>query len=220
MKRIVNAFVAAAIGMGACAAHAQGVRITEWMYNEDEFIEFTNLGATAVNFEDWTYDDIDRNPDPLLRVDLSAFGLVGSGESVILSEASADEFRTRWGLDATVKIIGGNEQNLGRSDEINIYDAAGNLVDRLTYGDNTIGGPRTQGTSGVPNSPSVVGANTVTQWVFSVSGVDGATTSTLGHVGSPGFTTLQPVPEPETYALMIAGLAMLGVAARRRAARA
>lgn len=33
--------------------------------------------------------------------------------------------------------------NLGRADEINLYDGAGQLVGRLTYDDQTIGGPRT-----------------------------------------------------------------------------
>lgn len=212
-RRLVHALVAAGIGLGAAAsAQAGGIRITEWMYNEDEFIEFTNLGASAIDMTGWSFDDDSRTAGV---VDLSAFGTVASGESVILAEADAAEFRARWGLDAGVRIIGGNATNLGRQDEINIYDASDALVDRLTYGDNTIGGPRTQGTSGIPNAPSVVGINDVTKWKFSVAGQEGAIEAS-GFVASPGFTTLQPVPEPETYALMAVGLAMLGLAARRR----
>ncbi len=215
-RRLATTLLAAAIGLGAAsAACAQGVRITEWMYNADEFIEFTNLGATAVDFAGWSFDDDSRTPG---TVDLSAFGTVASGESVILAEAPAADFRAAWGLAPSIRVIGDNTTNLGRADEINIYDASAVLIDRLTYGDNTVGGPRTQGTSGVPASPSVVGTNTVTQWQLSVLGADGAIASTAGFIGSPGSTVLAPVPEPGTYALMVGGLALLGVAARRRRA--
>lgn len=214
INRLATTLLAAAIALGAAsAAHAQGVRITEWMYTGDEFIEFTNLGAAAVDFTGWSFDDDSRTAGV---ASLSALGTVASGESVILAEAPAADFRAAWGLAASIKVIGDNTTNLGRADEINIFDVSNALVDRLTYGDNTIGGPRTQNTSGVPQSPAAVGVNDVTQWTLSVSGVDGAITSTGGFIGSPGSTTLAPVPEPETYALMAAGLVMLGVAARRR----
>ena len=55
------------------------------------------------------------------------------GESVIGTEADAASFRTYWNLPASVKVIGyGSKDNLGRSDEINVYDGANALVDRLT----------------------------------------------------------------------------------------
>jgi uncharacterized protein len=54
-----------------------------------------------------------------------------------LAETSAADFRAAWGLDSSFKVIGGLTTNLGRSDEINLYNAAGELVDRLTYGDNS-----------------------------------------------------------------------------------
>lgn len=38
------------------AAHAD-VRISEWMYNGDEFIEFSNMGSSAVDFTGWSFDD-------------------------------------------------------------------------------------------------------------------------------------------------------------------
>lgn len=45
-----------------------------------------------------------------------------------------------------------------QSREINLYDADGNLVDRLTYGDNTLSGSiRVQNNSGNPESLDVLG---------------------------------------------------------------
>jgi len=39
-------------------------------------------------------------------------------------------------------------------------------------------------------------------------------------ITSAYLSSVSPIPEPETYALMLAGLALVGVAARRRRARA
>ena len=40
-----------------------------------------------------------------------------------------------------------------------------------------------------------------------------------GAVQTRGTTQVAPIPEPETYALMLAGLAVVGAAARRRKAK-
>ncbi len=82
-------FAGAVLGSAAFAPLASAqVYITEWMYNGNggtgEYIEFTNLGATAVDFSGWSFDDDSRNAG---TVSLSAFGLVNPGESVILTEA-------------------------------------------------------------------------------------------------------------------------------------
>ena len=89
------------------------------------------MGPTAIDLTGWYFSDNHRTNND---VSLAAFGVVGSGESVILTAADATGFRTAWGLASTVKVIGGNTQNLGRSDEINLYNGA-TLVDRLTYND-------------------------------------------------------------------------------------
>ena len=96
-------------------------------------------------------------------------------------------------LGAEVKILAGNTTNLGRADEINIFngpDAVANLVDRLTYNDQgtgTVKGPRTQGVAGIPMTEAALGANDASQWQLSVVGdVEGSRASTAGDIGSPG----------------------------------
>ena len=83
--------LALAIFGSAGVATAAGVmRITEWMYNGDEFIEFTNVGDASIDLKGWSFDDDSRLAG---TVSLSAFGLVDVGESVILSEFDAVTFR-------------------------------------------------------------------------------------------------------------------------------
>ncbi len=67
--------------------------ITEWMYSGDsgEFIEFTNLSDVAVDMTDWSMDDNGATR----AFDLSAFGVIQPGESVIVTEAAEAAFRPR-----------------------------------------------------------------------------------------------------------------------------
>lgn len=215
MSRFIRrALGAAALGLSAAGAQAQ-VQITEWLYNTSEFVEFTNLGSTAVDFAGWSFSDDARTPG---AVSLSAFGLVKPGESVILAEAGAAAFRANWSLDASVKVIGGNSKNLGRQDEVNLYDATGLLVDRLAYGDQSRGTVRADTASGNPQSLAGLAETLPTSWVWaSVGDAYGSRLAANGAIGNPGQFALAPVPEPASYALLIAGLALVGAVARRRA---
>ncbi len=168
------------------------MRITEYMYNGGgvagvgEFIEFTNVGGTAIDMTGWSFDDNTRLPG---SQSLTAFGTVQPGESVILTEISAATFRTNWSLCAGKKIIGGNTNNLGRADEINLYNASSTLVDRLTYDDVTLGGPRTTTKSGWVSATGL-GANVITQWTLSsTADAEASYASTLAEIGSPGKST-------------------------------
>lgn len=200
--------------LAAAAAQAAGnIQITEWMYNGSEFIEFTNIGDAAVNFNGWSFDDNSRTPGSF---SLTGFGIVAAGESVILAEATADAFRTTWGLSSSVKVIGGNTNNLGSSDEINVYDNTNTLIDRLTYTATPIS---TSGISGTPTSLAALAGTTVTTgaWVLSSTGdAYGSFTSTTGgYIGNPGTFALAAVPEPTGLVLALGGLAWLGSTRRR-----
>lgn len=207
----LTAAVAIAVALGASLHTQAAVYITEWMYSgtDGEFIEFTNTGTVPVDLTGWSYSDSARTPG---HVDLSAFGTLAGGQSVILTDVAEAAFHTAWNLDSTVKVIGENTINLGRRDEINLYDVSGALMDRLTYADDgAAGGPRTQNTSGV-TTPGNYGKNDATLWALSVTGVDGAVTSVGGDVGSPGTA---PVPEPSVSLLALGAISLLGVRRRK-----
>ncbi len=206
---LYRVLAAVAVAGVACGAAEAGIRITEWMYTgqNGEFVEFTNVGAAPVDMTGWSYDDDSRIPGVF---SLSGFGVVQPGESVIITESTAAAFRAAWNLPASVKVLGGVTNNLGRNDEINLFDGSNQLVDRLTYGDqNFPGSIRTQRVSGNPSTPAALGANDVYQWTLSAVGdTFGSYTSTGGDVGNPGVY----IPEPGALALLVVGV----LAARRR----
>ncbi len=173
------------------------VVITEWMYNPTlssaaEFVELTNIGGETVDMATYSFDDDSRTSGSF---SLAGIGTLAPGESGLIVEKTAAAFRTDWGLPDSVKIADLNTNNLGRADEINIFNGS-TLADRLTYDDQTKfpGSIRTVGTSGVPSTCLALGANNVGAWVFSVVGdANGTKTSASGDIGSPGTTTLGSV---------------------------
>lgn len=196
----------------SAAVASADVKITEWMYNGSEFVELTNVGNSTVDFSTYSFDDNTRTAG---SQSLAGFGMVSPYESVILSEQSADAFRTQWNLPASVKVIGGNTNNLGRGDEINIYDGT-TLVDRLTYDDQGTGpvkGPKTDVASAniaLGDLGTNVAANAV---VSKVGDAYGSYLSTTGNfVANPGKYT--PVPEPASIAAL--GLGTLAFLRRRK----
>jgi predicted extracellular nuclease len=213
MRRSTIAALAVVLVASAVGTAKGQMRITEWMYSGaggNEFIEFTNIGNTPIDMAGWSFDDADQTPG---SVDLSAFGIVNPYESVILTEATDTDFRTAWGLPGTVDVIGGNTNNLGRNDEINLYDNGSALVDRLTFGDQTFPGTiRTQNKSGNPNSLAALGpgVNDPAQWQLSVNGDAYGSYFSIApaadDLANPGSFTL--VPEPSS--LLLAGVAGLG----------
>lgn len=172
--------------------------ITEYMYNPagsgttGEFVEITNTGDAAVSMTGWSFDDNSRLAGSF---SLSGLGTIQPGESAIITEISAANFRTEWSLAASKKVIGGNNQNLGRSDEINIYDASNNLVDRLTYDDQTIPGSiRTNGASGWTTYVNLC-TNNIAGWQLSVVGdAQNSYQSSAGNIGNPGSYTFCITP--------------------------
>lgn len=167
-----------------------GVRITEWMYSgaSGEFVEFTNLSDQPVDLTGWSMDDDNAAPGAF---SLSAAGILQPGESVIVTEALAADFRAAWGLAPTVKVIGelgvASGNNLGRNDQIHLFDAANVAQDRLFFGDqNFPGSIRTQNRSG--QAPcTAIGANDVLQWQLAAVGdAYGSFAAASADVGTPG----------------------------------
>lgn len=173
----------------SCPQPSDGViRITEYMYtgSDGEFVELTNLGASPVDMTGWSYDDNTNLPGSF---DLSAFGVVAPGESVIITEADETVFRDAWGLAPGIKIIGesGVVAALGRNDAINIWDASSTLIDRLQYGDQDFAGSiQANNFSGWVCSEGL-GANDPHLWILSAIGdLQGSIQSSGGATGSPG----------------------------------
>lgn len=198
-------------GVLAVAGSASGqMRITEWAYSVDggEFIEFTNVGGAAIDMTGWSYDDDSATAGGF---DLSGFGFVQPGESVVITEATEAAFRANWALAPSVKVLGEYTNNLGRNDQINLFDATDSIVDVLTYGDqNLVGSIRTQDFSGNPISAAALGADDVYQWQLSFVGDSfGSYAASSFEIGNPGSY----IPAPASAALM--GLAGL-VAGRRK----
>jgi uncharacterized protein len=188
-------------GLAACNAASAQVRITEFMYDGSnrEFVEITNTGASPVDLSGWSYDD-DSNAAGSFPI--GALGTLAPGQSGVIAEAAAADFRSAWGLCAAAKVVGGNGHNLGRNDIIHIYDSAGTLVDRLRFGDqNFPGSIRTQNFSGWVSAAGL-GADTIAQWSLSSLGdAESSRTSTGGDVGSPGISTRSAQPFDACVAL-------------------
>lgn len=199
--------LAAIVVLAVVQAASAGMVITEWMYDgtDGEFVEFTNVGLVPVDMTGWSFDDNSRTPGSEI---LSGFGVVAPGLSVILTEVSAEDFALAWGLGG-ISIVGGVTNNLGRNDEINLYDADGTLVDRLTYNDQMGWGPRTQRSS--CNIPAADYGFTTARspadgWILAqVGDAYGSGASAQGDVGSPGLV----VPEPGTLAIVLLGFTAL-----------
>jgi predicted extracellular nuclease/alpha-tubulin suppressor-like RCC1 family protein len=190
-KSYTQAFALAKVPGGG---PGNGIRITEWMYDGagGEFVELTNAGTEAVDVTGWSYDDDSATPGGF---DLSGFGVIEAGESVVFVESDPDTFRSEWNLCTGVRIAGPYTNNLGRADQINLFDADGVRVDRLTYGDQVFPGSiRTQGASGWVSAAGV-GIDDVFEWTLSTVG-DGerSVASTGGAIGSPGRSTRAGVP--------------------------
>ena len=207
--------VVVACGAFAGESASAAMMITEWAYQGSggEFVEFTNTGTSAIDMTGWSFDD---NSGIAGSVSLSGFGLVAPGESVVLTDLTATTFRTEWGLSTSAKVIGDNLQNLGRSDEINLYDSVGTRMDWLTYDDQAIGGPRTNLASANPGSLAALGAHDVLQWLLSTRGdMFLSYTSASGGVGNPGLFALAPEPG-SAMLVVLAGSGLLFASRRRR----
>jgi hypothetical protein len=212
-----SALLAVAAIIAPTAAQAD-LRITEFMYQgtssgNREFLELTNISSGSLDITGWSYNDNDPNNPVAFG---NSFDLLAANESIILTEMSATDFRTYWGLSAGVRIfsIGGNS-NLGNADTINIYNSsvqsAATLVDSVTYSGTTPGISRNRPVGVTGNVANAQFANSALGDAY---GSQYAPTNPA-DLGNPGSFPVAAVPEPASWAMMIGGFMLIGATARR-----
>ena len=230
MHRLVSRKNAFAIGMLAIAvspAHA-GLFITEvnpsgsgnGNYATDWF-ELTNTDPVTLNIAGWQMDD---NSNGTAKVTLRGVTSIAPGQSIIFFEGNTtgttdasitSAFNTAWGTSfvfgTNIGAYGGSGVGLSTSgDAVNIFNGGGTRITGVQFGVTTTGVTF--------DNAANLGDTTLplpTISTLSIDGVNGAFVSSIGETGSPG-TIAAAVPEPESYAMLLAGLGLLGFAARRR----
>lgn len=176
--------------------------------------EVTNVGGAPINLSGYKWADTEdqiggATPQPNLFPSI----VINPGQSIIiLEEAAANEaaWRTNWGIDGSVVILGTDEMlaspgftdsfsGLGSTnDGVFLYDPSDTLLSSYLYAANTRGVSFEIDRAGNDLGLSVVGEN-------------GAVRALNGDVGSPGVS----VPAPGAVAVIAA--AMVGATRRRRA---
>jgi hypothetical protein len=199
---IIAASVAALAGAGVVAAplaasavSSSPIQITEFAYGgkfassgpDGEYVEITNRSASTVSTVGWTFTT-DASPAPT-PIGLDGFVSLAAGESAIITDISADDFRAEWGLVGSVKIINNGSTNLNSGPrKISILDGDGAVADSVSYAKNFFGG---KGQSAWVDAAHAGAKSDTTGWTISTSAdSEGSWTSAKGSIGSPGASTL------------------------------
>ncbi len=222
MKAVTKTLLGAAVVLAASAtmAHA-AVQITEvapWSSGDSvvaaDWFELTNTGASAVNISGWKMDD--DSASFASSVALTGVTSIAAGQSVIFIEGTGSDnatFSNLWfGASPPAGLAIGNYSGskVGLStsgDAVNIFDGGGALQASVSFGASPTGPFPT-----FDNAAGLTGP--ISQ--LSVAGVNGAFVAAgdANEIGSPG--SIATVPEPANVTMMLAGLGLIGVVARRR----
>ncbi|MFT8636344.1 MAG: lamin tail domain-containing protein [Pseudoclavibacter sp.] len=195
----LGGFIALApIAAAAPAAGTDTIRITEFAYGgnaagahgDGEYAELTNVGSAPVDLSGWTYET-GTTATAATGLSLAALGTVAAGESVLVTDLTADEFRTDWGLKSSVKILdNGKSHTLNKGPNgIHVFDAAGTEVDSVTYPSGFFPG---KGSAAWVDAAHLgaKGDAAAGGWTIATdSDAEGSWTSATGSIGSPGAST-------------------------------
>ena len=190
-------FTVALVAPDAQAVTGPAIRITEFSYGgltagasggDGEYVELTNIGDAAQDLSGWTYDN--KTATAATGLSLSSLGSVAPGESVIVTDLSAAEFRAEWGLLDTVKVLSnGKTHTLDKGpNSIHVYDGSGTEVDSVSY---VSGFESAKGLGAWVDAGHVGAKADTTGWtVATADDSEGSWASVHSAVGSPGASTL------------------------------
>lgn len=206
----------------AAPAHAD-ILITEvapWSSGNSavaaDWFELTNTGTSAVNISGWRFDD--NSFSFSASVALNGVTSIGAGKSVVFIEGTSvqtNAFINNWfGGSAPAGFAIGTYSGSGiglstGGDGVIIFNGTGVQQAKVSFGASPAASP-------FATFDNAAGLDGVAISTLSVNGVNGAFTVThaVAEIGSPG--AIAAVPEPEGYAMLIAGLGLIGAIARRR----
>jgi Lamin Tail Domain/PEP-CTERM motif len=224
VKKSISIIVAAMLSSITVQANA-ALLITEvapWasgnapLYATDWF-ELTNTGGSALNIAGWQMDD---SSNGTAKVALTGITSIAAGESVIFTEnPNTVAFLNTWfGASAPAGLQIGNYTGAGvglstAGDAVNIYNsiADGSLLQaNVTFLASDALAP-------YQTFDNAAGLNNTAISTLSLAGVNGAfvALNDFNEIGSPGKIAAA-VPEPETYAMLLAGLGFMGFSSRKR----
>jgi hypothetical protein len=167
------------------SAHPAGSANGDWW-------ELTNTGELGISLDNYSWDD----SDGIAGTSIFPSGLsIAAGESVLIVDepvANVEGFRLAWDLVPTIQVFSEdnfigpvNFSGLGAGgDEVNLYDAALQLVASVTFGQATLGRSFEWGQNG-----SFLGLSTVGENGAYVAEEDGAGDDGI-DVGSPGLSVV------------------------------
>ena len=179
----------------ASASPTENVKITEFAYGgqvagssvggDGEYVEITNLGSSSIDTTGWSYGTA-AAPG---TVSLSGFGTLAAGESAIITDVTAAEFRSDWGLTDSVKVVNDGSTTLNKGPKtMYLYDAGNVTEDSVSYASGFLPG---KGVSAWVDAAHVGAESGTTGWTISAAGDSEASwTSATNSVGSPGTSTL------------------------------
>lgn len=213
----------AALVAGTAAADIRITEVAPWASGNapyaGDWFELTNTGASAISIAGWKVDDSSNSFGAAIA--LSGISTIKAGESVIFIEGNATKaasFLSTWfggSTPAGFQIGTYSGSGIGLStdgDAVNIYNASGVKQANVSFG-------VSDGNAPYQSFDNAAGLNNVQISQFSAVGTNGAhiALGNPGEIGSPGM--IAAVPEPEQYAMLLAGLGMIGAVARRKQAK-